>query len=124
MVPPAGERMVRPRRDDARGRLRHRHLGQARPPRPHPLRPGPRSDGCARAPGVPLHRSRRGAARHPALVRPPLVDRGDIRRGPPPPRRRDPTAVSDRAIDRTTPILLGLFSLVTLWADELYATRT
>ena len=31
---------------------------------------------------------------------------------------------SDMAIDRTTPILLGLFSLVTLWADELYATRT
>jgi hypothetical protein len=28
------------------------------------------------------------------------------------------------AIDRTTPVLLGLFSLVTLWADELYATRT
>jgi len=27
------------------------------------------------------------------------------------------------AIDRTTPILLGLFSLVTLWADELYATQ-
>src|SRR3954467_6509329 len=31
---------------------------------------------------------------------------------------------SDQAIDRTTPILLGLFSLVTLWANELYATRT
>src|SRR5215212_3228251 len=41
MAPPAGERMVWPWREDARGRLRHRHLGQARPPRPHPLRPGP-----------------------------------------------------------------------------------
>jgi hypothetical protein len=30
---------------------------------------------------------------------------------------------SDIAIDRTTPVLLGLFSLVTLWADELYATK-
>jgi hypothetical protein len=27
------------------------------------------------------------------------------------------------AIDRTTPVLLGLFSLVTLWADELYANK-
>src|SRR5205085_2407679 len=41
MAPPAGDWMVRPRREDARGRLRHRPLGQARPPRPHPLRPGP-----------------------------------------------------------------------------------
>lgn len=31
---------------------------------------------------------------------------------------------SDQAIDRTTPILLGLFSLITLWVNELYATRT
>ena len=30
---------------------------------------------------------------------------------------------SDLAIARTTPCLLGLFSLVTLWADELYATK-
>ena len=30
---------------------------------------------------------------------------------------------SDMAIDRTTPVLLGLFSLVTLWADELYANK-
>jgi hypothetical protein len=30
---------------------------------------------------------------------------------------------SDMAIDRTTPVLLGLFSLITLWADELYATK-
>jgi hypothetical protein len=29
---------------------------------------------------------------------------------------------SDPAIARTTPALLGLFSLVTLWAHELYAT--
>jgi hypothetical protein len=28
---------------------------------------------------------------------------------------------SDRAISRTTPVLLGLFSLVTLWADRLHA---
>jgi hypothetical protein len=27
---------------------------------------------------------------------------------------------SDRAIARTTPALLGLYSLVTLWADELH----
>lgn len=30
---------------------------------------------------------------------------------------------ADLAIARTTPILLGLFSLVTLWANTLYATR-
>jgi hypothetical protein len=29
---------------------------------------------------------------------------------------------SDPAIERTTPALLGLFSLVTLWANDLYAT--
>src|SRR3954470_18846078 len=45
MAPPAGERMVRPRRKDTRGGLRHRPLGQARSPRPHPLRPGPCPDG-------------------------------------------------------------------------------
>jgi DDE superfamily endonuclease len=31
---------------------------------------------------------------------------------------------SEPAIARTTPILLGLFSLITLWADEHYAGRT
>jgi hypothetical protein len=31
---------------------------------------------------------------------------------------------SDPAIARTTPILLGLFSLITLWANERYTTRT
>ena len=30
---------------------------------------------------------------------------------------------SDPAIARTTPALLGLFSLITLWANELYATH-
>jgi hypothetical protein len=30
---------------------------------------------------------------------------------------------SDPAIARTTPVLLGLFSLITLWAHELYGTR-
>ena len=28
---------------------------------------------------------------------------------------------SDKAIERTTPVLLGLYSLVTLWSDELIA---
>jgi hypothetical protein len=31
---------------------------------------------------------------------------------------------SDPAIARTTPILLGLFSLITLWVNERYPTRT
>ena len=31
---------------------------------------------------------------------------------------------SEPAIARTTPILLGLFSLITLWANEAYTTRT
>lgn len=30
---------------------------------------------------------------------------------------------SDLAIARTTPLLLGLFSVITLWADELFTTR-
>ena len=30
---------------------------------------------------------------------------------------------SDMAIARTTPFLLGLFSLITLWTNELYTTR-
>jgi hypothetical protein len=31
---------------------------------------------------------------------------------------------SDRAIARCTPLLLGLFSLITLWANDLYATQS
>jgi hypothetical protein len=31
---------------------------------------------------------------------------------------------SEPAIARTTPVLLGLFSLITLWANEAYTTRT
>ncbi len=31
---------------------------------------------------------------------------------------------SDPAIDRTTPVLLGLFSLITLWAHQLCTSRT
>jgi hypothetical protein len=31
---------------------------------------------------------------------------------------------SEPAIDRTTPVLLGLFSLITLWANDHYATHT
>ena len=30
---------------------------------------------------------------------------------------------SDRAVARTTPALLGLYSLVALWADELHRSR-
>ena len=30
---------------------------------------------------------------------------------------------SDKAILRTTPVLLGLFSIVTLWANDLYKSR-
>ena len=37
------------------------------------------------------HRSHGRSTRHPALVRSPLVHRGHLRRGPSPPRRRDPT---------------------------------
>jgi hypothetical protein len=43
--------------------------------------------------------------------RPPLADRGHVRRDPCPPRGRDPAAmVRDKAIARTTPALLGLYS--------------
>jgi hypothetical protein len=43
-----------------------------------------------------MHKPCGGPNRHPALVCPPLVDRGDLRRGPPPPRRRNPASMVGR----------------------------
>jgi DDE superfamily endonuclease len=52
--------------------------------RPH------RREGAA---GLPLHRPASRTGRHPALVRPPLAHRDDIRRGQAAPRRGDPAPV-------------------------------
>jgi hypothetical protein len=59
-------------------------MGRCSPPARSPPRP---------AADAPADRSQGRPRRHPALVRSPLVYRGDLRRGPSPPRRRDPTAV-------------------------------
>ena len=61
----------------------------------------------------------RRARRDPVLVRPALGHGGHLRGGAPAPGRGDAAQWSDRAIARTTPVLLGLYSLVALWADEL-----
>ena len=61
------------------------------------------------------------------MVRPPLVRRGDLRRGAAGRIHRRHLGVetqrqwSDKAIARTTPALLGLFSLVALRAVDLHA---
>jgi hypothetical protein len=55
--------------------------------------PRARPAGRTRTASLSLHRSRCRPARHSALVHPPLVDRGHLRRGPPPPRCGDPTAM-------------------------------
>jgi hypothetical protein len=60
---------------------------------------------------------------HPALVRPPLARRDHLRGSPPPSRPGDPAAMVRLAILRTTPALLGLISLVTLWATQLEAAQ-
>src|SRR3954452_21762511 len=65
-----------------------------------------------------MHRFHSRSARYPALVRLPLVHRGHLRRSPPPSRVETQRQWSDQAIARTTPALLGLFSLIALWADQ------
>ena len=59
------------------------------------------------------------AGRHPALVRSPLADRDHLRGGARHLGMETQRQWSDLAILRTTPALLGLFSLVTLWASQL-----
>jgi hypothetical protein len=70
---------------------RHRPLASSRSPRANPLRAGPRCRRPTQAAGVLVYRSRCRPDRHSPLVRPPLVDRGHLRRGPTPSRRRNPT---------------------------------
>jgi hypothetical protein len=53
------------------------------------------------------------------VVRHALVGRGHLRGEPAPSRVETQRQWSDLAIQRTTPLLLGLFSLVALWASEL-----
>ena len=72
---------------------------------------------------LPVHRPGRRPGGHPALVRPALARRDHLRGSPPPSRPDAQRQWSDLAILRTTPALLGLFSLVTLWAARLEAER-
>ena len=55
----------------------------------------------------------------PGLIRPALVDGGHLRRNKAPSRHRDPTQWSDLAIARTAPVLMRLFSVITLVANDL-----
>jgi hypothetical protein len=115
--------MVRPRRTDGRDRLRHRRVEPSRPTCSHRLCLGTRPGARTPAASLSLHRPRCRPARHSALVHPPLVDRGHFRRRPPPPLRVETQRQwSEPAFARTTPILLGLFSLITLWANKAFST--
>lgn len=88
-----------------------------------PLGPRARPRAQVQVAGVPLHRPGRRARRHPRLVRAPLGDRDHVPRGPAAPPRRDERQRSDRAIARTTPVLLEFYSLVILWAHDLRRSR-
>ena len=75
LAPHAGERLVRPHRVNRRDRLRQGDLASSRTARADPLRAGARPRRRTEAAGVSVHRSRCRSARHPTLVRAPLVDR-------------------------------------------------
>ena len=69
-----------------RDHLCHRRVEPSRSTRSHPLCLGTRPGGRTRAASLSLHRPRCRPAQHSTLVRPPLVDRGHLRRSPSPPR--------------------------------------
>ena len=86
--------------------------------------PRPRSQRCASDPGLLQHRYRSLPGRYPRLLRPALADGSHLCRG-----ARMHLGVetqrqwSELAILRTTPTLLGLYSLITLWATEPLSIR-
>ena len=109
--------LVRGRRAAGGRRVRHCPPVSHRPGAGAPaLGAHPRPAGPLRHAGAAVHRSDRGARPGPGVVRPALAGWRSRSRGPPPPRRGDAAAVVRVAIRRTTPALLGLFSLVTLLA--------
>src|SRR3954471_4074690 len=92
LAAPHRRALVRPHQPPGRDRHRNRGLVSRRPAAPaDPLAPGARPDRRARYPRLPGHRSRRHAARHAAVVRPALADRGHVRGSPRPPRHGNPT---------------------------------
>src|SRR4051812_14453156 len=92
LAAPHRRALVRPHQPPGRDRHRNRALVSRRPAAPaDPLAPGARPDRRARYPRLPGHRSRRHAARHAAVVRPALADRGHVRGSPRPPRHGNPT---------------------------------
>ena len=115
-------------RDEPRAgnRLRHRGLVPRRPAAgANPLGTGARSLRPTRAAGLPQHLPRRHAGRYhrPEAILGRFVWRWRIETTFQEVRRHLGVETqrqwSDLAILRTTPVLLGLFSLVTLWADDL-----
>ncbi len=88
-----GNRLVWTGRADGGNPVRHCAVASSRTPRADPLCHGARRRWRTAAASLSVHRSQSRSGRHPALVCSPLVHRGDVRRGPSPPRCRDATAV-------------------------------
>src|SRR3954454_3715230 len=109
------------RQDAAPARCRHRYgpVASPRRTRADPLGAGARRRGRQGAAGLSVHRPRCRTHGNPGLVRSALEDEvtfAEVRRHLGVETQRQ---WSDLAILRTTPALLGLFSLVTLWADRI-----
>jgi hypothetical protein len=85
------------------------------------LRYRPLRAATANGPAI-LHRSQSRSGRHTPLVRPSLVHRGDLCRGPPSSRCRDPTPVVPPG-HRTHNARPARAVLVTPWAHKLYASQ-
>src|SRR4051812_31865011 len=107
-----GRGLARPHRAADRARLGHGALASPGQAGPGPLALGPRCRRRIRAAGLRVHRPGRRSARRAALVRAAVVGGGDVRRGAPAPRRREPAPVvgpGDRAHDAgaARPVLAG-----------------
>src|SRR4051794_40745802 len=116
--------LVRRRRAPGRNHLRHGDLASSGQARPDPLCSGARCRRCVQTSGVPVHGPAGRSARYPALVDilrwfirrwATEVTFAEVRRHLGVETQRQ---WSDKAIARTTPALLGLFSLVTLWTSD------
>src|SRR5512134_3248113 len=107
---------------DARDHFRDGGVVSQRPAaRADPLGAGAGSRREAGTAGIPGDRHRNHSGGNPRLVRLALARGNDVPGRPRPSRRRDPAPML--AIARTTPALLGLFSLVTIWMHGLIETR-
>ena len=116
--------LVRPNQSHRRDRHRHRHLvSRRRAAGADPLASGARSHRRTRAPGLPGNRSRRP----PRDILDWFVSRWQVEVTFEEVRAHLGVETqrqwSDNAILRTTPALLGLFSIVTLWTHDLAKSR-